>query len=76
MILRGCSHKFAVQILNGAVKIHCSGHLLSRFDVHIFKKAVIFGRELANLPVIAVKKTAYFYSNMAPKGEKDLVYPF
>ncbi len=31
---------------------------------------------LANLTVIAVKKTAYFYSNMAPKREKDIVYPF
>ena len=76
MIFWGCPHKFAVQILNGAVKIHCLEHLLSRFKVHILKKAAIFGRELANLTVIAVKKTAYFYSNMAPKREKDLVYPF
>ncbi len=51
-------------------------YLLSRFDVHILKKAVIFGREVPNLPVIAVKKLLIFTVISPLKGKRILSIPF
>ena len=63
-------------ILNGHVKYMKRPAKLKGIDKVLFPFRSHISAEKANLTVITVKNTAYFYSNMAPKREKDLVYPF